>query len=473
LIEDFFFTIKPYFMPNKRSLLPISLFLLLFGCMKSSNTSNSPLLPSISQAQDFFNKEVSGSGILPNAKNYRASRSRSVDWNKAIIKHLSSGEVLVAPVIYKDKLIVSSNDAPYLAYDLNTLTSLVITRYSLKEMHAYMITFLPDITSNVDSLAGTYFVEDWQGNSIYKPVRHKAIAASSGGDNSRPSNSKEIDIVQTIQICAEIVGYNYSPDFPDAGFAWTETTCTSFSINTGQPTAALPSGDLPSLHPTTMSQFGPLVVVVAPPGNPIANITDYLKCFTDGTLPDHTYTIQVCVDQPNPGTRQAWGFTPGGVSGSSAAGNFVNVGHVFLIFSENDQGHVTTRNLGLYPSSLVIPPSNFSSSQGVLNNDQSHPLNISLTIEVSSSQFFSILNYSMLGNNQGYNYDLNNNNCTTFALNALAAGGITLPSTKGTWPGGSGNDPGDLGEDIRKMSLTPNMTRNTAENDHPNVGNCN
>jgi hypothetical protein len=441
--------------------------------MKSANTPADSGPSSISQAQTFFNKEILGSCIRFNAKNYRANRARSIDWNNAELRHLSCGETIVAPIIYRDKLIVSSSDDPHLAYDLNTLTSLALIKDSANKMRAYVITFLPDPPGTVDSTAGTYFVEDWQGNSVSNPVHYSPTNPSFDGYQSKSPNSKENEVVQTIEVCAEIVGYNYSPDFPDAGVAWTETTCTSFSISSGQPTATLPSGTLPSLHPTTMSQFGPIVVVVAPPGNPIANISDYLKCFSIGSLPDHTYTVQVCVDQPNPGTRQAWGFTPGGVFGSSAAGNFVNVGHVFLVFSENDQGHVTTRNVGFYPTSLVIPPSNFSSSQGVLNNDQSHPYNISLTMNLSSSQFFSILNYATLGNNQGFHYDLNSNNCTTFVLNALAAGGVTLPSTKGSWPGGSGNDPGDLGEDIRQMSLPANMTRNTVENDHPNVGSCN
>ena len=75
-------------------------------------------------------------------------------------------------------------------------------------------------------------------------------------------------------------------------------------------------------------------------------------------------------------------------------------------------------------------------------------------------------------NDPGYDYDLNWNNCANFAINALGAAGIALPARQGSWPGGKGFDPGDFGEDIRAMTLAPNMTRNTAFNDHPNLGNC-
>jgi hypothetical protein len=97
-----------------------------------------------------------------------------------------------------------------------------------------------------------------------------------------------------------------------------------------------------------------------------------------------------------------------------------------------------------------------------------------LTITVDNGQFFNILNYISQGNNAGFLYDLNTNNCTSFVLHALDAGNVVLPATTGTWPyGGFGYDPGDLGEDIRNMSLSPNMTRNTSYNYHPNKYTCN
>jgi hypothetical protein len=82
-----------------------------------------------------------------------------------------------------------------------------------------------------------------------------------------------------------------------------------------------------------------------------------------------------------------------------------------------------------------------------------------------------MLNY--VAQNAGATYNLSSYNCTSFTLRTLYAGDIYLPSTVGQWPGGSGNDPGDMGEDIRSMQLAAGQTRNTVSNPHPNLGTCN
>ena len=202
----------------------------------------------------------------------------------------------------------------------------------------------------------------------------------------------------------------------------------------------------------------------------IQSVKNYFQCFTNVGGSDHTYTITVCVDQPDPGTRAPWTYTDGGPTGSSNTGNPFNVGHTFLILSESYSGTTITRNIGFYPSTTVSPIS--PASPGVFNDDDNHSYNISGSFAVNSAQFFSALNYITAANTSSYLYDLNTNNCTTFALNAAAQAGIALPRTVGTWLDGAGNDPGDLGEDIRSSS-NPNMTKNTAPaNSHPNVGQC-
>ena len=97
---------------------------------------------------------------------------------------------------------------------------------------------------------------------------------------------------------------------------------------------------------------------------------------------------------------------------------------------------------------------------------------VALEVSMTNSQFFSILNFIAQTNNPSFQYDLNSNNCTHFALNALASGGINLPRTNGSWLNGAGLNPGDLGEDIRAMALGSNMTRSTANAYHPNAGTC-
>jgi hypothetical protein len=199
----------------------------------------------------------------------------------------------------------------------------------------------------------------------------------------------------------------------------------------------------------------------------IVDVTDYLKCFTNAPGGDHRYTITICVDQPKSGQRDAWGFSSDGVDG-----NPINVGHTFLILTEVTPTGTTTRNIGFYPQDVVAP--GISTSPGVVNNDQQHPYNISLTMTVTNSQFFNVLTY--IRYTAGRTYDLNYNNCTTFCLNSLNYAGMGISATQGTWPGGTGYNPGSLGEDIRSMSLNSNMTRNMApvysRTSHPNTGNC-
>ena len=182
----------------------------------------------------------------------------------------------------------------------------------------------------------------------------------------------------------------------------------------------------------------------------------------------HSYQVQICVIQPVPNTRQPWAFQGG--SGTSLTGNPVSVGHTFLILTETTPTKTITRNVGFYPENDIGP---FTPTvQGQLNNDESDVYNIALTIAMTGGEFTSLLNYISLGNSTGFIYDLNSNNCTTFALSALASVGINLPRTNGSWLNGGGQNPGDLGEDIRNMQVSSGMSKSGFKW-HPNQGTCN
>lgn len=53
--------------------------------------------------------------------------------------------------------------------------------------------------------------------------------------------------------------------------------------------------------------------------------------------------------------------------------------------------------------------------------------------------------------NAHLDFDLNNYNCTVFAIDTANQAGLGVPYTKGTWPGGGGCNPGDLGQDLIEM----------------------
>jgi hypothetical protein len=439
-----------------------AIILFFFGCEKIPvSPSSAGQQPLIDAAQRYYNETMSTAGQIANPRNYRANLPRSLDWRSATVE----ADAVIVPLIYNKGIYASMSTHSEFAYSLSDIARLVVWRDSSRQFRAMIITYLPD---SAYSTAGTYLLEDWQGNSLATPT-HLGLTADAG-TTEKAASSVQPDVAQSIQVCNQIDGYNYSPDDPSGGVAWSETSCTTYNLPAQTIGPRLPPVGLPRI---VSPRITPAEIVVAPPTTPIANIADYFSCFTNGGSPDHSYSVEVCVDQPDPGTRDPWGLTPGGPSGSSEVNNAINSGHTFLVLTENDQGNITTRNVGFYPSGIVVPAGAQASSQGMLNNDQSHGYNISLTINVNSTQFFNILNYVSLGNNQGYYYNLNTNNCTTFVIDAAAAGGVVLPSAKGSWPGGSGNDPGDLGQDIMGMTLSPNMARNTVSNPHPNTGICN
>jgi hypothetical protein len=463
-----------------------------FGCKKIS-TSDASIQDNslVKRAQQYFTDSISSIPLLStDASNLRLSTAKSPAWNEAKVIQLSKYKAVIVPLHYSKQLYMHGSFEGNNLYLLDNIVKLVIFRDSLNQNHAVVLTAFPDsnyVKPDSEIFSGIIFEEDWSGKSInkYKYGQDGSILVYTPGAQdlnstiviASSSNRTAPDMI-SMTICSEIDGYNSSPDDPDNGYSWTESGgCSSYFVADGGGSGGgLSGGDVGGAgggggSSNGASKMTPSNVILYGATNPIANIQQYEQCFTNSSAIDHSYTVQICVDQPEAGTRTPWGITPGGPGGSSAAGNLFDVGHTFLILSENSEGSIITRNVGFYPSSAVTPLS--PSSQGILNNDAAHEYDISLTITVNNMQFFDILNYVSLGNNTGFVYNLNSNNCTTFAINALASAGISLPITKGFWPLGYGDDPGDFGEDLRNMPLSSDMSRNTVDNSHPNVGSCN
>ena len=72
------------------------------------------------------------------------------------------------------------------------------------------------------------------------------------------------------------------------------------------------------------------------------------------------------------------------------------------------------------------------------------------------------------------NYHLSNYNCTDFGMSISSAAGVTLPDTRGSWPGGGGSNPRNLGQDIRNMSNSSSKySVSTSKGNAPsNKNNC-
>jgi hypothetical protein len=445
-------------------------FLLSISLLSCQKRLTSPLASSefINDAKVFFNDSVINKGF---AVNNRAQQSRIVQWTMAQSVPFLNGQAALVPVTYNSAFMIKANFTGDHFYHLDYLTELLIYKDSNAAFHANVVTSFPDsnfFKNPLSSFSGIKFIEDWQGNTIIK-----LLYGGNGSANAYVATKKEIAGIYPSETCYTISGYNYSSDDPDASYAWSEdagceANYSSIADNAGSLGGSYGSNSLGSITAPVN-----LTILLPKANSVIQSISNYFQCFTNVGGADHLYTISVCVDQPVPGTRTAWTFSTDGVESSSFGGNPIDVGHTFLILTEKYGNTTISRNVGFYPGSNVKPSS--PQAQGVLNDDDDHMYNISGTYTVNNGQFFNVLNYISQGNTPGFLYNLNTNNCTTFAINAVAQGGLYLPKTFGAWMGGSGDDPGDLGQDISAgniAGLVVNRTPGTSSS-HMNVGQCN
>jgi hypothetical protein len=454
------------------------------ACKKQGTSTAATEELSIASAQHFFSgmlkPPATTDAVVASQRNARKQISKTPQWNKAYTVKHGSASVVMVPVGYASPLYLSGNFSGAKVFLADNITRLCVYLDKQKIYHANLVTYFPDSNYVVGKVfSGIVFVEDWSGNAItrYKIGKNNAVSRWDGNLSPQPSTSakgtdavREPDLVSVTATCTIIYGYNYSADDPDNGYAYTEDGGCTYSIISDDDDGIGGYGGGGGLASAGTSgggsSFSSSTVIVRSGNNIIGNVKDYDKCFTNTGGTGFSYSVTVCVDQPVPGTRETWGFTP---SNAYASANPVDVGHTFMIFSEKSPSGVITRNVGLYPAGSVTPSS--PSSGGQLNNDAGHEYDISVSINTTSEQFFNMLNY--VSQNATVPYNLNTNNCTSFTVRTLYAGDIYLPATVGQWPGGSGYDPGDLGEDIRSMKLSAGETRNTVSNPHPNLGTCN
>ena len=139
----------------------------------------------------------------------------------------------------------------------------------------------------------------------------------------------------------------------------------------------------------------------------------------------------------------------------------VDVGHTFWAYTCTHQDAVKDEQLrqyanqptGFYPIDSVSP-SNPSQPGELIIPDNTHMAahEVEHKWDISLYDLQNGLRYSKdLHDNPG-TYNLNSNNCTDAAIDAAAAVGISINTQQGTWPGGGGRNPGDLGEDLKELA---------------------
>ncbi|QHI37373.1 hypothetical protein IMCC3317_27520 [Kordia antarctica] len=200
----------------------------------------------------------------------------------------------------------------------------------------------------------------------------------------------------------------------------------------------------------TLEEYRNSQIVFEGPEVLVPNIRDYLDCFS--LLESAEITIYV--DQPVPNTDDTWVST-----------GDIKAGHSFVKIK---QGNVT-RVFGLYPAGDADPIA--PNDPHAFGNNEGYEFHVSITFSVSGGALQQIISNA---NNYNQNYDLNNNNCTDYAIQTAQSVGLTLPDPQKSWLGGGGSSPGAFGQALRNMQLPNGMTRNTTGgNASANSGDCN
>lgn len=190
--------------------------------------------------------------------------------------------------------------------------------------------------------------------------------------------------------------------------------------------------------------------------NQINDINEYLKCFQ--TSQGAVFTLYV--DQPTANSNESWSGNPLNP----------NVGHTFISIKQSG----IRRVLGFYPLNEVSL--NDPSTTGSFVNDSAHEFDVSISFNINSVQLTNLVNY--IKQNANTTYDLNTYNCTDFGMISSEQVGVTLPSAFGTWGvtgvgSGGGDNPGQLGQNIRNMPNRDGVTKNTSGGiSLSNIGNC-
>ena len=491
--------IRSFFAARQRSyLLPIGIICFIglsyLACRKSagssSKLSDQALIQSYrnyfeANVQPFHNPDTSVSSA-----EIRMTLHKTPNWARAVVKQFNFGRAVVVPIAFKEKIYLQSSLGEI---SLDSTSAMILYADDKGAMHSEVVTKMPDrnfLFGMSKTFTGIAAVEDWSGRPLVaynytstgaSPVESKITSGST--IPSGAASGKQVED-ETDAFCT-VYDYYLCPDgtvTDDCVFEYSygDAGCSAGGGSGGtggennQNTAlkviydynTTPTGDLltPAQRRTAAEQF-----TFPVSASPITDIPGYIHCF-DGT--GSTYSVALLVNQPEPGSNAEYLINaPGSVP-------LYNVGHTFLAFYETlTNGTQIVRYMGTYPQTI---DAGFPVGQKpvVLGDDHGQPYNAGLTIPVTASQFSSILSY--MTNITGMYYNVYTNNCTTMALNALAAGGYTLTPMELPFPSIDVSDftnaenSGALGYYILNTTFSSNMTvTNASMTAGANAGTCN
>ena len=174
-----------------------------------------------------------------------------------------------------------------------------------------------------------------------------------------------------------------------------------------------------------------------PPQKRITDLNEYLSCFKSSA----PGKLTVFVDQPQPGSDEP--FTILG-----------KMGHVFLSLEQVVDGVLIRRFFGFHPNQKVNPFGK-KNAPSILANDEGRISDIHISFDLDKGHFDGAL---AAIRNFNPTYDLEEYNCTDFAIDVAEGAGVSLPRTTGWWILGRGRNPGSLGEDLRRLPASVSGT---------------
>jgi hypothetical protein len=370
-------------------------------------------------------------------------------WEKAEVRFLTIGPVVVIPIRFDDSLFARPyNTGSSTRVSINKLSNLIVYTDMFKKKHAEVVLSLPDqsyIDGNSSTFSGTIFVTDWTGeylrSYLYKKEKVWQLSMSDAGKNTG-GNRSVIPTETADPVCTETDWYSCTGtvDDPFQYCTYTETTYTGCSPGgsegTGGGTGQTPS----SLDYGLMNSGGssgssvPSQFQFAGPKYPVM-IGEEMNCFAANST--SSYSISINVEEPVPG------------SGKSITAT-LNVGHTYLTFEqENADGSKIVRNDGFYPLTSVFPWS--PNDYGTFGENSTTGVSAVLKIWVSPTDFMTAVHNE--AGQQSLRYNLYSYNCTTSALNVLSSIGINDLDQYAAGTLFTGNFPGNLGWTIRNLDL--------------------
>ncbi|WP_343704769.1 hypothetical protein [Chitinophaga sp.] len=191
-----------------------------------------------------------------------------------------------------------------------------------------------------------------------------------------------------------------------------------------------------------------MAVALPPPDKPVTNIAQYMGCFSSS----HPAKLVFYADQPTAGSADPFSVKD-------------KAGHAFVAVEQMINGVVYRRSVGFHPRQGVSPffPDN---TQSQLGDDSNQPFDVSLEVNITAAQLSKVLQKV---NQPSPVYNLESYNCTHFVYDVAAAAGINIPKTNGWWIMGSGLNPANFGEDLKKCTGAKAQTGISSSN----TGSCN